>query len=673
MSEETLRLCDGFPEADEAAWRRLVGKALRGRDFDKVLVAETPDGSKIAPLYRQTSLGAAPSPRPAGRAWGVVQRIDMPDPEAANAQILADLDGGANGLHLVFASSNDARGAGLAIDGRQDFETLFRNVDLEAIALSFSPGYENPLELATFIAYCEARGINPARLDFRAGLDPIGTLAATGSVSTSLENSAFHAASAVRGLARRGFAGPGLLADGRVWHGGGATDGQELAFVAATVIAYLRLMEKHDMAVADAADHIAVTLAADQDQFATIAKFRAMRLIWNNILSACGIAPRHLRLHAETAWRMMTRRDAHVNMLRITIACFSAAIGGADSITVLPFTAALGLPNGFARRMARNTQTILIEESSLHRVGDAAAGSGHVEAATEALAQKAWSILQEIEGEGGIIAALRAGGIQERIAAKWAERQAAIATREAPITGTSEFPDLDEVAPDTLQMSAPPPRKIPGGRLDLCSPAETAPFERFVEAAGSGHSIAAMASDLIRPAEHVEAVEPVRASTMFEELREAADAHAAASGRRASVFLANLGPVAAHVGRATFARNLFAAGGIAVQDSEGFTDAGQAAQAFSASGSRIACICSSDDFLEAMAQAVAGALKAAGAVRVYLAGRPGDTAAALMAAGVDEFIHVGCDARDVLQRAQEAIGITGPKEDPNRPAATGKN
>ncbi len=183
-------------------------------------------------------------------------------------------------------------------------------------------------------------------------------------------------------------------------HAAGGSEAQELAFALAAAVAYLRALEQGGIALDDARGFIYFRLAADQDQFLTIAKFRAVGKLWARIEEACGLAPRPTFVAAETAWRMMTKRDPHGNIVRGTIAALGAAVGGADAVTVLPFSAALGLPDAFARRIARNTQTILIEEANIHRVADPAAGSGAIEALTDALCDAAWKLFQEIEREG---------------------------------------------------------------------------------------------------------------------------------------------------------------------------------------------------------------------------------------------------------------------------------
>lgn len=283
---------------------------------------------------------------------------------------------------------------------------------------------------------------------------------------------------------------------------------------------------------------------------------------------------------------MMTRRDPWVNMLRTTLACLGAGVGGADSVTVLPFDHALGLPDAFARRIARNTSTILLEESHLARVIDPAGGSWYVERLTAELADAAWAFFQEIERSGGQAAALRSGMIGERLAATWAARSRDLARRKEPVTGVSEFPQLAE---------RPVER-------------EAAPAEVSATAPGG--------------------LPRVRRDEAFEALRARSDAHLAATGQRPRVFLAALGPAAAHTARASFASNLFQAGGIEPVHDPVPVDAATAADAFKASGATVACLCSSDALYAEQAGAVAEALGSAGALRVFLVGpSPAGTAA----------------------------------------------
>ena len=354
---------------------------------------------------------------------------------------------------------------------------------------------------------------------------------------------------------------------------------------------------------------IGFRVSADADEILGLAKLRALRRLWARVEEACGLTPAPIHIHAETSFRMMSRRDPWVNILRATVACFSAGLGGADAVTVLPFTQALGLPDDFARRIARNTQAVLLEESSLGRVADPAAGAGSFETLTDALCEAAWALVQETEKASGLHNALASGAFQAKVATVQAARARAIAHRKDPITGTSEFPNIAEAPVEVL---APMPAAAPASALALA---------------------------------------PHRDAQAFEALRDRADAQAAEKGARRSVFLANLGPIAAFTARSMFAKNFFEAGGIVAPGNEGFADEASLAEAFKASGAAFACICSSDPVYEDWGQKAARALAKAGARHIYLAGRPGAAEAAWKEAGVSGFIFAGCDVVAVLDEA----------------------
>ena len=289
-------------------------------------------------------------------------------------------------------------------------------------------------------------------------------------------------------------------------------------------------------------------LSADADQFLTLAKFRALRLLWARIEQACGLTPKPLFVAADTAWRMLTQRDPYVNMLRATMATFSAGLGGANAITVLPHTLALGLPDPFARRAARNTQLVLLEESNLAKVSDPAAGSGGIETLTKQLCEAAWSLFQEIEKAGGLFAALEQNLIQRKVAATRAVREANIAKRRDVLTGASEFPNLHEA--EIAVLDAKPIALAPYGEAKF----------KF------------------------DPLPPMRLAAPFEALRDKSDARLKSAGARPKIFLANLGTPADFTARATFAKSFFETGGIEAIDTQGFADPAALAAAFKASG-----------------------------------------------------------------------------------------
>ena len=426
---DDLRLAADFAPATYDDWRKLVDGVLKGAPFEK-LVGKTYDGLKIDPIYQRARRVAPIAGRAAGVPWQIMQRIDHPDAAHANAQALHDLENGATGLTLVFAGANGAYGFGLEPTA-EAIDRVLDGVFIDAgISIELQVGPQSRMAAIHLAEYVKRKGLAPAACDIRFGLDPIGACAVWGSSPYAWAEIVPAVTGAIKGLAAMGFKGPFAVADGRVIHDAGGSEVQELAFVLAAGVAYLRALEGAGVALEDARSMVYARLSADADQFLTMAKFRALRLLWARIEQSCGLAPKPLFIAADTAWRMLTQRDPYVNMLRATMATFSAGLGGADTINVLPHTLALGLPDPFARRVARNTQLVLLEESNLAKVSDPAAGSGGIETLTQQLCEAAWSLFQEIEEAGGVFAALEQSLIQRKVAATRSAREANIATAQ---------------------------------------------------------------------------------------------------------------------------------------------------------------------------------------------------------------------------------------------------
>jgi methylmalonyl-CoA mutase len=624
-----MPLAADFPRPTEEEWLGLVEKALKGSDFERRLVSRTADGLKIKPLYTRKdevagrdglAPGAAPLLRgthvPEGAMWDIRQICAEPDPVAANAAILEDLMGGATSVLLqVAAPGSIGVGYEQAVMAR-----ALDGIMLDAAAVSLAAGEYTPDAAGSLLALWRGAGIAESQRRGAFNYDPLGTLAATG----ALYHPAAKALAVATDLVRTTESIPSvtaLRANGHVWHQGGATEAQELALVLATMVAYLRAAEAGGIAPTAALPKIAVTLAADADQFLTIAKLRAARrLVWR-LADGCGAADaaRSVTFTAETSARMMTRRDPWVNMLRTTIAAAAAAMGGADAITVLPFSWAIGRPDAFARRIARNTHHVLIEEAGLGRVADPAGGSWYVEQLTDELGKAAWKAFQDIEAAGGLLAGLEAGRVQDALAKSQQDRAIQTATGRQPLTGTSAFPRLGDDGVTAEPWPEPQSADLNGAK--------------------------------VRP------LVLERVAAPFEALRDKADAFEAKTGARPRVFLASLGPLAVNATRSTWIKNFLAAGGIEGVGGESYLTSTDAGKGFTESGATVACLCSSDDVYGELGEATASLLKTAGAEHVCLAGRPKEQEAALKAAGVDMMLFAGMDAVAALTSLQKALGV----------------
>ncbi|MER5421723.1 methylmalonyl-CoA mutase family protein [Streptosporangium roseum] len=624
---EELRSAADFPPTTRERWRELALGVLRKSGVEagspeEALASLTYDGVTIAPLYDASDLpddpglpGAAPyvrGARPEGGSWEVRQRHEVADPEA----VLADLENGVTSLWLALEP--------------EDLPRVLDRVHLELISITLDAGERTREAAEALFAVAEGkRAAAAGRLRAPGesasagsagpadGRGPAGERE-PGELAGNLGADPLRDPRTAIDLARRCVADlPGLRAvvvDGTPYHDAGGSDAEELGCSVAAGVAALRILTGAGLGVDEAFGQLEFRYAATADQFLTIAKLRAARRLWARVAEVCGAgASGHgagQRQHAVTGSAMMTARDPWVNMLRTTLACFAAGTGGADAVTVQPFDARLGLPDAFARRIARNTHALLVEEAGVARVIDPAGGSWYVERLTEELAGKAWEWFQEIERAGGMAAALESGLVAGRLAATWERRSENIAHRRDPITGVSEFPDL----------------------------AERVPVRRARPGRAGG----------------------VRYAQEFEALRDLADAQES----RPKVFLATIGPVAAHTARASFAANLFQSGGIATVTAAPpgpgadpaavaavpGVDPGRIAAAFAASGAEVACLCSSDRLYGEHAEAVAAALRQAGARKVWLAGK-GEFA------GVDANLYAGCDALGVLRTTFDDLGV----------------
>ncbi|MFI5748644.1 methylmalonyl-CoA mutase small subunit [Streptomyces sp. NPDC051644] len=617
LPADGLSLAAEFPHPAHEQWQSLVegvlrksGKDVAGSAAEEALSTTVEDGLITRPLY--TSRDSAPDAGYPGFApftrggkaegnaaggWDVRQRHTLSDPARLNEAVLADLENGVTSLWLTVGSTGGVPVSALAraLDG----------VYLDLAPVALDAGSEFDAAATELLRLYTERGVGAQTARGNLGADPLGQAARSGA-EPGLTTAVHWAQRCAREY-------PGLRAltiDALPYHEAGGSAAEELGASLATGVAYLRALTEAGLPVEEACAQLEFRYAATADQFLTIAKLRAARRLWARVAEVCGAADAGAQhQHAVTSSVMMTRRDPWVNMLRTTLACLGAGVGGADSVTVLPFDHALGLPDAFARRIARNTSTILLEESHLARVIDPAGGSWYVERLTAELADAAWAFFQEIERSGGQAAALRSGMIGERLAATWAARSKDLARRKEPVTGVSEFPHLAE---------------RPVAR-------EAAPAEVSATASGG--------------------LPRVRRDEAFEALRARSDAHLAATGQRPRVFLAALGPAAAHTARASFASNLFQAGGIEPVHDPVSVDAATAADAFRAGGATVACLCSSDTLYAEQAGAVAEALGSAGAQWVFLAGRPGEYA------GVDEYVFAGSDVVAVLSSLLDRMGV----------------
>ena len=650
MADTFLSLSNGFPDADESQWLEAVSKALKGGSVDR-LARKTADGITVKPLYREADWPSASDPlgapgeapflrgaaakRDAFLPWDIRQAFAHPDPAQTNKEILRDLERGVSSVEILV----DPRGEkGCAAGVKSAVQAALNGVQAGIATVSMVPiGAEAGYGLETSILLAEwakEQGDGAAqKLTFN--LCPLSAFARLGTLEESLESAFARTAKLASHLGDTYPNARLFRIDARAVHETGGSDAQELAALIADGIDTLRRLDAAGMSAETAAPKLSFTLAVDANYGTGIAKLRAARRLWARCLDALNLPAMPMQLQAVSSRRMLTKRDPWVNLLRNTAACFAAGVGGADIVTLRPFTDALGLAEELGRRTARNTQIIAQEESGLGRVGDPGGGAWFVESYGDTLAKTAWALFQEIEAGGGYGAALMDGAFQARISDTRKAMRKDIARRKIPVTGVSEFAQLAET---------PAPLADAGGWSGGGEAFQVNPPITLPDAQGE-----AFASPLL----------PIRPAAPFEHLRDHAEARAAATGKAPAIFLATLGPLAEHNARADFAANLFAAGGIEAKRAPVPPETmSELAAAFKASGCALAVLCGSDARYADEAVQATAALSEAGVQRLYLAGKPGEHEAAWREAGIASYVHIGVDVIAALELAHAELGIS---------------
>lgn len=450
MADATL-LDPGFPRADKGAWRALVAKTLGDKPYE-ALQRRTAEGLPIEPLYAQAEQPAAFQPRPfdAAKPWDLRAFSRHPDAAKANAELLADLAGGASSLTLKIDPMGEG---GVAVGSADGLARALKDVVLELAPVGLDAGFLGP-KAADWL-HDLAKSSPGAKLNVH--MDPMSAYAETGASPGPIESHLVSAATVAMRLAETYPQAQLFLASGRVVHEAGGGEAAEVAFAAACALVYARGMVRAGASMPDAFARITLGLSADADYFLTIAKLRAARSVWARMAGACG-ADTQARIEARSSQRMLAAKDPWTNMLRLTAAGFAAAVGGADAVSLGTFTDALGLPTAFARRQSRNAQLVLMEEAHVGKVADPGAGAGYVEAMTDQIARAAWAKLQAIEAAGGLINALAAGDIAKDVEAANAARG------DLRILGVNAFPPAEEAAVE-LEQATPQAVEAPSPRL----------------------------------------------------------------------------------------------------------------------------------------------------------------------------------------------------------------
>lgn len=705
------KLLTEFAPVSYDDWRRLVQSELKDVPFEKKMVSTGYEGIPIAGLYQKSDLeglshvhslpGFAPYVRGCKASgyvdgpWEVSQEIAFPSPTEFNNAARNSVSRGLNALNMVldqatrnghdpdWALPEQVGYGGLSIATLSDLDRALDGVDLEKTSLLVRSGASAMPFGALLAALARKRKKSLAKLKGCIEMDPLAVLAHEGRLPQSMEGAYREMAALTRWAAEQAPQLQTICVHSRAWHEAGGNAVQELAFVLAMGVEYLRAMDARGLAVDVAGPRLRFAMTVGVNFFTEIAKLRALRMLWSRAVAAAGGGEEAQRcwIHARTCHWNKTVFDPYNNMLRTTVEAFAGVLGACDSLQVGAFDEVFRKPDDFSQRIARNTQLILQKECHLDHVIDPAGGSYYVERLTAELAQRAWGLFQEVEKLGGMEAALRAGFPQQQVATTAAERLKNVGRRRDSIIGINQYANprekrLEHPAVDTHAFHKRRVQQVASHRTGLeddeselvleklaavINKKEAALFEACVEAVGAGATLgeitrAVRISD--SPCPPVKRVEITRAAARVERLREAADAYAARHGQPPQAFLCNMGPLKEHKARADFSRSFLAMGGIDAVSPPGFKSVEEAAKAFGASGCQLAVVCSTDDKYPELVPALVGALRAVNPkILIVLAGYPADQVEAHKQAGVDEFIHLRADALEVLKNIHTRLGI----------------
>lgn len=677
MNDISAMKQQSFPIPSFEEWKQEVEKSLKGKPFEK-LYSTTYENITIKPIYTRYDLeplahvgqypgfpGYVRGTKPNGyirEPWKVSQEISASSPKEWNEIVKHDLERGQTEIHIVLER------LGFPVTSLDDIESMFSGISLDTYSLRVDAGVQSLSFLALFAAYLQKRQIPFDAVRGTIGMDPVGVLAEKGQLSTSLA-ALYDVMADVTKWAKENMPDvKTVIVRGEPYHNGGANAVQELAFAFATAVEYINECLDRGLAIDDIARRIQFSFAVGSNFFMEIAKLRAARLVWSNIVQAFGGSEQSqkIAMHARTSYFTKTVYDPYVNMLRATAEAFAATIGGADSLHVSPFDEAIGRADEFSRRIARNTQLILLEEAHIANVIDPAGGSYYVETLTAQVAEETWKLFQQIEEKGGMVKALQDGFAQTEVENVAEQRRNNVKKRKEKIVGTNFYANLAETPVQKADENGE--KQLSSLTLNEENVAQLqAGFreKRWIETAIFMTARRATAQEIEEALKADEAsvnVEPIkqwRLAEPFEQLRKASEAHSQKHGARPTVHLINIGSIPNYKARADFITGFFEAGGVAVTKSEGYHTAEEAVSgALEANGTHY-IICGSDESYRDIVTAIAKALKQANEnIKLYVAGKQApDVEQSFVQAGVDGFIHAGSNCYETIVSFMKEMGV----------------
>ena len=693
---------DEFTPPTYEEWKEACIALLKGAPFEKKMYTKTYEGITFDPMYfrRDTEdilpkdsfpgmddflRGAQPSGY-LGKPWGIAQVCDETMPAENNELLRHEQEKGSTIYHIKLDSASlkaqDVRTAaapgdeGVSVTTLDDMHTLLNGLKLDKYPLYLYAGESALPMLSLFAGALKASGQDLAKVRGIVGADPLGELTAVGKNSKAVSSLYDEMAKCAQWAVKNA---PGLktvFVRSDVYSRGGANDVQESAYTLATAVAYLRAMLERGLTIEEAAGQIMFGFSMGANFFLQIAKLRALRPLWAQIVEAFGGSKdaQRMHIHARPALFFKTVYDPYVNMLRNTTEIFSGVVGGVDSFESSPFDEPIRKGDEFSRRIARNVQIILQEEFGLLQPIDPAGGSWAVETLTKQMKEKIWAEFQVIEGKGGMLAALQEGYPQSEIAAILASRFKASETRKDRIVGNNMYPNMTETLLDPRPEDMAENKKQRTAQVEeyLADMDEAFKAEKLaalktamsvdtaIEAAQAGATTAEIdAAFAAAASEEVTAIAPHRWSERFEALRKTTEDYKAEHNDNVKIFLANMGPIPQHKARADFTTGFLQVGAFEVLTNNGFPTVDEAAQAAKESGADAVVICSTDATYPEIVPELAPKLhEALPNATVFLAGAaPKELLDTYNEAGIDEYISVKANCYKILQLLQQKKGM----------------
>ncbi|MBR1729704.1 MAG: acyl-CoA mutase large subunit family protein [Selenomonadaceae bacterium] len=688
------------PTYDE--WKEACIELLKGAPFDKKMYTKTYEGITFEPMYfRATTEDILPKNSFPGmnnylrgatvngyvnKPWGIAQTCDETDPAENNELLQREIAKGSTIYNIKVDNATlkaidikDAENVGdvgVNLSTLGDIETLLKDLKLADYPIYLYAGESSMPLLSLIVAAVKKNGGKIDSLKGVVGADPIGELAANGKVDQNLEKLFDEMASAAKWTVKNSPELKTLFVKSDVYSNGGANDVQEIAYTLATAVEYIRALMKRGLTIDEAAQQIMFGFSMGENFFMQVAKLRAVRPIWAEIVKAFGGNENSqiAHVHGRPALFFKTTYDPYVNMLRNTTEIFSGVVGGLDSFESAPFDEPIRKGDEFSRRIARNIQIILQEEFGLLQPIDPAGGSWAVETLTQQIKEKIWAEFQAIEGKGGIIAALKENYPQDSIAKVLADRLKAAESRRDRIVGTNMYPNMTEERLDPREENFDDNKKsrvaevekfissIDGNAVKAAvSAIKVAEMDSVIAAAAAGATIAEIRQALGKgESETVNAITAHRRSEKFEALRNATEKFKADhNGDNVKIFLANMGPIPQHKARADFTTGFLQVGAFQVLSNDGFKTVEDCAAAAKESVADAVVICSTDATYPEIVPALAPKLhEVLPNATVYLAGTaPAELVETYKNAGIDDYINVRSNCYQTLVALQKKKGI----------------